>query len=82
MKTDDQTELMRRIMVASENTKSDATIAAESDRTWTTQQLGEEFEVRGFLAPFVTVVRKSDGVRGTMKFRHDPRVYYAFEADK
>ena len=24
-------------------------------------------------------VRKADGVRGTMMFRHDPRVYFSFE---
>ena len=48
-------------------------------QTWTTQQLREEFEVQGFMAPFVRVRRKSDGVRGTLTFRHAPRVYFDFE---
>ena len=48
-------------------------------QTWTTEQLREEFEVQGFMAPFVVVLRKSDGVRGTLTFRHAPRVYFDFE---
>jgi hypothetical protein len=48
-------------------------------QTWTTEQLREEFEVARFMAPFVLVRRKSDGVRGTLTFRHVPRVYFDFE---
>ena len=48
-------------------------------QTWTTEQLREEFEVQGFMAPFVVVRRKSDGGRGTLTFRHAPRVYFDFE---
>lgn len=51
------------------------------EKTWTTDQLTAEFSVISFLAPFVHVVRKADGVRGTMMFRHSPRVYYGFEPD-
>ena len=47
--------------------------------TWTTEGLRQEFEVLAFLAPFVVVRRKSDGVRGTLTFRHAPRVYFDFE---
>jgi hypothetical protein len=46
--------------------------------SWSTSQLTEEFDVIGFLAPFVMVRRKSDGVKGTMTFRHSPRVYFDF----
>ena len=48
-------------------------------QTWTTEQIREQFEVEGFMAPFVVVRRKSDGVKGMMMFRHDPRVYFDFE---
>jgi hypothetical protein len=48
-------------------------------QTWTTEQIREEFVVEGFMAPFVVVRRKSDGVRGTLTFRHAPRVYFDFE---
>lgn len=47
-------------------------------QTWDTQQLQEDFTVEGFLAPFVVVRRKADGVRGTLEFRHNPRVYFNF----
>jgi hypothetical protein len=48
-------------------------------QTWTTEGLRQDFEVLAFLAPFVRVRRKSDGVRGTLMFRHAPRVYFDFE---
>jgi hypothetical protein len=45
---------------------------------WDTASLQDEFEVQGFMAPFCVVRRKSDGVRGTLTFIHEPRVYYGF----
>lgn len=47
-------------------------------KVWTTAELSEDFEVLGFMAPFVVVVRKSDGKRGTLEFQHMPRFYYGF----
>lgn len=70
----DETEEMRRALL-------EAGVAPTlEEKTWTTDELRAEFDVVGFLAPFVEVVRKADGVRGTMMFRHDPRVYFGFEA--
>ncbi len=43
-----------------------------------TVQLQEKYEVLSFLAPFVMVKRKDDGVLGTMMFTHMPRFYYNF----
>lgn len=51
----------------------------EEERTWTTEQLQEEFEVLGFAAPFVVVRRKADGVKGSLRFIHSPRVYFAWK---
>ena len=48
-------------------------------KIWNTAQLLEDFSVEGFLAPFVKVKRKSDGVIGTLKFQHSPRYYFSFE---
>lgn len=45
-----------------------------------TQQLGETFEVRGFMAPFVTVIRKTDSVKDSLEFTGSPRLYYGFHA--
>jgi hypothetical protein len=72
----DPTEEIRRDLQAAVNSGE----IQPKGQTWTTQQLREEFEVQGFMAPFVVVRRKSDGVRGTLTFRHAPRVYFDFEA--
>lgn len=45
---------------------------------WTTEQAVAEFEFIGFGAPFVSVRRKSDGVEGTLEFKHSPRVYFGW----
>ena len=71
----DPTEEMRRGLQHAVNSGE----TPPEGQTWTTEQLREEFEVQGFAAPFVVVRRKTDGVRGTLMFRHDPRVYFDFE---
>ena len=48
---------------------------------FSTQELRGTFEVLGFAAPFVVVRRRSDGVVGSLKFQHDPRLYFAFRED-
>lgn len=50
----------------------------DSDQTWTTQQLQDDFEVLGFQAPYVAVRRKSDNVKGSLQFDHSPRIYYGW----
>jgi hypothetical protein len=47
--------------------------------TWDTETLQRDFVVQGFMAPFVAVKRKSDGVTGSLKFTHSPRVYFNFQ---
>lgn len=47
---------------------------------WTTEQLQEDYEVISFAAPYVVVVRKSDRAKGVLRFTHNPRVYFGFEA--
>jgi len=47
---------------------------------WTTDDLQRDFEVLGFLAPYVSVVRKVDGVQGSLEFRHSPRMYFHWRA--
>ncbi len=53
----------------------------QTDQTWDTEQLQQDFEVLGFQAPFVVVRRRTDGVRGSLQFDHAPRVYYAWQED-
>ena len=47
-------------------------------QVWDTQELQRDFSVQGFLAPCVSVTRKSDGVKGTLEFQHMPRFYFNF----
>ena len=47
---------------------------------WDTKELQEDFEVLGFSAPFVVVIRKSDRVKGSLEFTHMPRKYFNFKA--
>jgi hypothetical protein len=49
------------------------------EEVWDTEELQRSFTVHGFMAPFVVVTRKSDGVRGSVTFQHHPRLYYGFE---
>ncbi len=74
----DKTEALRRVIQHAANHIETENIPGQ---TWDTAQLQEDFNVEGFLAPYVVVVRKRDNVRGTMMFRHNPRIYWAWNAD-
>ena len=82
--THDSTEGIRRVMVAEINAVEGSREALEASygQVWDTQQLGEDYVVHGFLAPFVQVTRKKDGVMGTMMFQHMPRFYFSFAEGK
>lgn len=79
----DPTEDIRRELVSAINAEpgSRAALEAAQGRVWDTAQLTAEFEVQSFLAPFVMVRRKADGVLGTMMFQHYPRFYWGFMPD-
>lgn len=48
---------------------------------WDTEELARDFEVIGFLAPFVAVRRKSDNRTGSLEFQHMPRFYFNWKED-
>lgn len=79
----DPTEGIRRAMVSEINsdTSSREVLEKEHGQVWDTNELSRDFEVRGFMAPFVVVKRKSDGVVGSLMFRHSPRFYFSFTPD-
>jgi hypothetical protein len=79
----DPTESIRREMVAEINAEpgSRAALEAKHGQVWDTDQLRNEFEVIGFLAPLVVARRKSDGVRGSLMFQHNPRFYFGFQPE-
>ena len=57
-------------------------LEARHGRVYDTQQLAAEFEVLGFLAPYVAARRKADGMVGSLEFSHWPRFYFAFTPDR
>jgi hypothetical protein len=79
----DPTENIRRERLAEINAQpgSRKALEAQYGQVWDTQELAEEFEVIGFLAPLVVVRRKSDGRKGSLEFQHNPRLYFSFVPD-
>jgi hypothetical protein len=75
----DETESIRIAMMASGQPARDAAAANE---LLDSEQLAAQYTVLAFLAPFVVVQRKSDGVKGSMEFTHSPRRYFNFVEDK
>lgn len=73
----DPTEGFRRELVHAINS---GTIQPEG-REWTTEELTAEFEIIGFLAPYVAVKNRVTGKKGSMLFRHNPRVYFGYAED-
>jgi hypothetical protein len=56
-------------------------LESQYGQVWDTAQLSEDFEVLGFMAPFVVVRRRSDGRKGSLEFQHAPRFYFNFALD-
>ena len=78
----DETEQVRRQMVQEINSNAGerAELEARHGQVWDTAELQRDFDVIGFMAPFVVAIRKSDGVKGSLKFQHNPRFYFNFSA--
>jgi hypothetical protein len=76
----DPTEAIRRERLVEINAEPDSREALEQQfgQVWDTQQLAEEFEVIGFLAPLVVVRRKVDGQKGSLEFQNRPRYFFSF----
>jgi hypothetical protein len=47
-------------------------------QVWNTDEVMKDFTVESFLAPVCFVKRKSDGIKGTLRFQHHPRYYFDF----
>jgi hypothetical protein len=79
----DPTEAIRRKRVGEINAIAGSREALEQQygQVWSTDELTGDFEVIGFLAPFVVVRRRSDGVKGSLEFQHSPRFYFNFAKD-
>jgi hypothetical protein len=86
---DDETEELRRSRLVSINAAVESSdeqterqrLQAQYGQVWDAVQLSAEFEVIGFMAPYVVVRRKSDGRKGSFEFQHLPRLYFNFVLD-
>lgn len=79
----DPTESIRREMVAEINAEpgSREYLEAKHGQVWDTSEMQADFEALGFMAPFIVVRRRDDGVKGSLTFQHSPRLYYSFRAE-
>jgi hypothetical protein len=87
-KEDDTEVLRRRRLVEINSTVESDDVLAERKRLeaqygqiWDATQLAKDFDVLGFMAPYVVVRRRSDGRKGSMEFQHLPRFYFNFVLD-
>lgn len=53
-------------------------LEAKYGQVWDTKELQEAFDVQGFMAPFVVVIEKATGKKGSLMFQHHPRFYFGF----
>jgi hypothetical protein len=79
----DHTESLRRQRLAEINAepKDRAALEAQYGEVFDTQELAAQYLVVGFLAPYVVVRRKCDGVLGSLEFQHRPRFFFNFHPD-
>lgn len=79
----DPTEPIRRVQRAEINAapRSREALEAKHGQVWNTEELARDFEILGFLAPYVVVRRKADGQLGSLAFQHEPRAYFDFRPD-
>ena len=75
----DPTENIRRKMVEEINADpgSREVLEEEHGQVWDTDELTRDFTVDGFMAPYVVVVNKLTGEKGTMVFQDYPRFYFS-----
>ena len=57
-------------------------LEAQYGQVWDIGQLSQDFEVIGFMAPYVVVRRRLDGRKGSLEFQHHPRLYFNFVLDE
>ncbi len=79
----DPTETIRRQQLAEINAApgSREYLEAKYGKVWDTSELQEEFQALGFMAPYVIVKRRSDGIRGSLMFQGNPRFYFGFQPE-
>lgn len=80
----DPTEAARRQLLAESDSAPAGreALEAEHGEVYDTTEMTSAFEVVGFMAPFVVVRRRADGVKGSLQFQPSPRLYFGFVPDR
>ena len=85
---DDMEDLRRRRLAESNSTVESDDVMTERKRLearygqiWDAAQVANDFDLLGFMAPYVVVRRKSDWCKGSLEFQHLPRFYFNFVLD-
>ena len=80
----DETETLRMELQSELNNAAAARKELEDTygKVWTLSELRDEFDIKGFMAPFVIVVRRADGKVGSVEFQHAPRFYFNWREDE
>jgi hypothetical protein len=80
----DPTESIRRQRIVEINALPSSREALESKhgQVWDAGELARDFEVLGFMAPYVVVRRRADGTKGSLEFQNYPRFYFSFVEDR
>lgn len=85
---EDPTEATRRVLQHRNNTEAPADGTREyweakygAGNVWSTQEVGQAFEIIQFAAPYVLARRRADGVEGLLQFAHSPRFYFDFQPE-
>jgi hypothetical protein len=81
--TDDPTEEIRRQEQAELNSAAAEREVLEKThgKVWSTDELRADFEVLGFMAPYVVARQRSTGKKGSLQFQHSPRYYFNWVED-
>ena len=80
MASEMEKEHLRRGLVRDLNAepRNRAELERQYGQVWDGDELRRDFEVAGFLDPFVVVLRRADGVGGSLVFQYLPRFYFDF----
>ena len=76
-----ETDRKRRLIEINAESGGRNALSAEYGQVWNTAELTADFEVLGFMAPYVVVRRKRDGCKGSLEFQHSPRLHFNFAAN-
>jgi hypothetical protein len=62
--------------------KNRTELEAEGEQVWDTDEIREEFEIRGFKTPFAMARHIGTGETGTLLFQDNPRYYFGWSPDR